>query len=250
MKKAGLLLLSAVFVTGCGGSGSGGGDVKLDNDDQKASYAIGFKTGEQMKGQMQDLDLDAFIAGMRDGVGGEGKPKIKPEKMQKIIRDFQKRKMEERQKEREKAGKENAKKSEEFLKENAKKEGVKTMDNGLQYKVLESGKEGAESPDKNDTVKAHYHGTLIDGTVFDSSRERDKPATFPLNRVIEAWQVALPKMKVGDKWKLFVPPELGYGEQGAGSKIGPNEALIFEVELLDVQESEGKDSGGESSSSE
>lgn len=244
MKKAGVLALSAVFVTACGGNG-GGGDVKLDNDDKKASYAIGYKTGEQMKGQMQDLELEAFITGMRHGVGGTENPKLEPEKMQKVIQEFQQRKMQERQEKRKEESSENAKKGEEFLKENAKKDDVKTLDNGLQYKVLESGEEGAESPDEGDTVKAHYHGTLVDGTVFDSSVDRGEPATFPLDRVIEAWQIALPKMKVGDKWKLFVPPELGYGEQGAGQDIGPNETLIFEVELLDVpEEGEGSGNGG------
>lgn len=246
MKKAGVLALSAVMVTACGGNG-GGDEVKLDNDDKKASYAIGYKTGEQMKSQMKDLELESFITGMRHGVGGTENPKLDPEKMQTVIQEFQKRKMKERQENRKEESSENAKKGEEFLKENAKKDDVKTMDSGLQYKVLERGEDGAESPEKGDTVKAHYHGTLIDGTVFDSSVDRGEPATFPLDRVIEAWQIALPKMKVGDKWKLFVPPELAYGEQGAGQDIGPNETLMFEVELLglpDEDEGSGMDKSG------
>ncbi len=252
MKKAGVLALSAAFVTACGGSG-GGDDVKLDNEDKKASYAIGYKTGEQMKSQMKDLELESFITGMRHGVGGTDNPKLEPEKMQTVIQEFQKRKMKERQENRKQESSENAEKGEKFLKENAQNDGVKTMDSGLQYKVLERGEEGAESPEEGDTVKAHYHGTLLDGTVFDSSVDRGEPATFPLDRVIEAWQIALPEMKVGDKWKLFVPPELAYGEQGAGQDIGPNQTLIFEVELLglpDEDESSGMgDSGGKGDSS-
>src|SRR5699024_2579128 len=122
-----------------------------------------------------------------------------------------------------------------FLEENAKKEGVTVLESGLQYEVLEEG-DGGPKPKAEDTVKTHYHGTLVDGTVFDSSQDRGEPVEFPVNGVIEGWQEALQLMSVGDKWRIVLPPELAYGEHGAGGMIGPNATLIFEVELLEIVE--------------
>jgi FKBP-type peptidyl-prolyl cis-trans isomerase FklB len=127
----------------------------------------------------------------------------------------------------------NKKKGADFLAENAKKEGVVTLPNGLQYQVMTEGK--GEKPKLTDTVKTHYHGTLIDGTVFDSSVQRGEPISFPVNGVIKGWTEALQLMPVGSKWKLFVPYDLAYGERGAGGAIGPYETLIFEVELLAIE---------------
>ena len=126
-----------------------------------------------------------------------------------------------------------AAKGETYLKENAKKEGVKTLPSGLQYKVVKEG--SGKSPKATDTVSVHYRGTLIDGTEFDSSIKRGEPAEFPVNRVIKGWTEALQLMKEGDKWMLYIPSHLAYGERGAGGAIGPNETLIFEVELLKVK---------------
>ena len=120
-----------------------------------------------------------------------------------------------------------------FLAENAKKEGVKTTASGLQYKVIKSGT--GESPKPTDTVKVHYHGTLIDGTVFDSSVQRGEPISFPVGGVIPGWVEALQLMKVGDKWQLFIPSKLAYGEQSPSPKIAPNSTLLFEVELLGIE---------------
>ena len=120
-----------------------------------------------------------------------------------------------------------------FLAQNAKKQGITVTDSGLQYEVIQSG-EGL-SPSRTDRVTVHYRGTLVDGREFDSSYKRGKPATFPLNRVITGWTEGLQLMKVGDKWRLFIPSNLGYGSRGAGGLIGPNETLIFEVELLKIQ---------------
>ena len=136
------------------------------------------------------------------------------------------------QEEKEAASADKRKAGEEFLKENAKREGVKTLDSGLQYEIINEGK-GA-IPTANDKVKVHYHGTLIDGTVFDSSVKRGEPAVFGVTQVIQGWVEALQLMPVGSKWKLFIPYNLAYGERGAGSMIQPYSALIFEVELLDI----------------
>jgi len=127
----------------------------------------------------------------------------------------------------------NTKKGETFLKENTQKEGIKTLGSGLQYEVIEQGS-GAK-PKAKDTVKVHYKGTLIGGKIFDSSYKRGQPASFPVNRVIAGWTEALQLMQVGSQWRLFIPPHLAYGKRGAGSDIGPNETLIFEVELLAIQ---------------
>jgi FKBP-type peptidyl-prolyl cis-trans isomerase len=124
-------------------------------------------------------------------------------------------------------------KGEDFLKENAKKEGVKTLEDGLQYKVLKEG--SGKSPAATDTVEVNYRGTLIDGTEFDSSYKRGETASFPVNRVIKGWTMALQKMKEGSKWMLYIPPTLAYGDRGAGGLIGPNETLVFEVELIKVK---------------
>src|SRR5438874_7723429 len=126
----------------------------------------------------------------------------------------------------------NQKAGDAFLAENARKEGVKTTASGLQYKVLKSG--SGASPKKTDSVKVHYHGTLIDGKVFDSSVQRGEPVTFQVGGVIPGWVEALQLMPVGSKWKLFIPSKLAYAERGAGRDIGPNSALIFEVELLSI----------------
>jgi len=126
----------------------------------------------------------------------------------------------------------NKEKGELWLKQNAKKEGIKEMESGIQYKVLKSGKGG--SPSESDTVKVHYTGTLTNGTEFDSSVKRGTPAEFRVGQVIKGWQMALQEMKVGDKWMLYIPSDLAYGERGSRGAIGPNEVLIFEVELLGI----------------
>ena len=210
-------------------------DVDLDTEDKRAAYAIGYRSGEQMHGQMDDLDTEAFLAGMRDGMGGktEGLP-METADMDDAIMEFQQQMMARQQETMEEEGRKNREEGEQYRSENAEREEVTELESGLQYEVLESGEEGARSPDEGDTIKAHYHGTLVDGTVFDSSRDRGEPATFPLSGVIPGWQEALPKMKVGDKWRIVMPPELAYGEHGAGELVGPSATLIFEVELLEV----------------
>lgn len=239
MKKLGIVLAGTVLLAACGQE-----NAEVKTDDQKASYALGFRSAEQMR-SLENLDLDAMVAGLRDGFDEKGESRLGDEDLDQLIRDFQGRMMAAQQKQVEEEAGKNLEASENFLAENAKREGVTVTDSGMQYEVLASGEEGAASPTLNDTVEVHYHGTLPDGTVFDSSVERDKPATFGLQQIIPGWQEALPMMKEGDKWKIVLPPSLGYGEQGAGGDIGPNQVLIFEIELLDVKGSGNEESADE-----
>ena len=202
------------------------------NEDEKVSYAIGLKYGESMKRDLSELQLKTFYKGFSDGFEGS-KPQLEAEDIVATLQALQTRKMEEMKKKAESAGAENKAAGDVFLGENKKREGVKTLESGLQYEVLASGE--GDSPSKEDQVKVHYHGTLVDGTVFDSSVDRGKPATFGVGQVIPGWTEALQLMKVGDKWKVFIPSDLAYGERGAGGKIGPNSALIFEVELISIE---------------
>lgn len=230
MKKFGVVLAGTVLLAACGGQS----DVKLKTDDQKASYALGYRSAEQMR-NLDNLDLDAMVAGLRDGFDKNGKSRLGDDDMDKLIREFQGRVMKAQQAKRDAEAKTNEAASEKFLADNAKKDGVKVTDSGLQYQVLQEGKEGGVKPTLDDTVVVHYKGTLPDGKVFDSSIARGKPATFSLKHIIPGWQEALPMMSEGSKWRVVLPPKLAYGEQGAGGDIGPNQALVFEIELLDVK---------------
>lgn len=221
--SAGLAIMATVLVAQ---------DNKPDLKDkkQKISYSIGVDIGNNFKRNEIDVDPKALAAGLADAIAG--KTLLTEEEMRNTLNDFSaelKTKFQDKQKQQ---GQDNLKKGEEFLAENAKKEGVKVTKSGLQYQVIKSGK--GKTPKATDTVKTHYHGTLIDGTVFDSSVERNEPAVFPVNGVIPGWTEALQMMKEGDKWRLFIPAKLAYGERGAGQKIQPNSVLIFDIELLEV----------------
>ncbi len=207
-------------------------EISLDNIDTKNSYAIGLKFGESMKREIEELQLKAFFSGVTHGFEGEG-AKLTPEEVAATMQTFQTQKMAEMKKKSESALAENQTVSTAFLVENKARDGVNTLESGLQYEILSSG--DGESPSTADKVTVHYHGTLIDGTVFDSSVERGSPATFGVGQVIKGWTEALQLMKTGDKWKLFIPSDLAYGSRGAGGKIGPNAALIFEVELISIE---------------
>jgi FKBP-type peptidyl-prolyl cis-trans isomerase FklB len=202
----------------------------LTNPKQKTSYAIGLDIAASFKRQELDVDTKALTAGIADGFAG--KPALTEEEMKATLMDLQKSVMARMEEKQKAAAGTNLKAGEAFLAANAKKVGVKTTASGLQYKVIKSG--AGPSPKPTDVVKVHYHGTLIDGTVFDSSVQRNTPATFPVNGVIPGWTEALQLMKVGDKWQLVIPSKLAYGEEGPGP-IGPNSVLIFEVELLGIE---------------
>lgn len=200
-------------------------------------YFMGVSVGQSLSQQGfqdGDFDYDAFAKGIADALAGK-EPNMTQKQLaetgQKIQAMLQQRQQEEAA-ETEKAAAANKQKAEQWLAENLKKENVKKLEGGVQYTVLEEG-EGA-SPSPSDTVKVHYTGRLINGEIFDSSVERGEPASFQVGQVIKGWQQALQEMKVGGKWRLYIPPELAYGERGAPPKIGPNEVLIFEVELLDI----------------
>ncbi|WP_136068205.1 FKBP-type peptidyl-prolyl cis-trans isomerase [Modicisalibacter radicis] len=210
------------------------------SDQEKLSYSIGVTLGQSLSQDIQDLDIDSFNQAIED-VYADNDLQMSKEEMTQALTQFQQQQNAERQKQAKQAAEQNKAKSEEFLAENAEKEGVEVTDSGLQYKVLESG-DGA-SPDANDTVKVDYEGKLIDGTVFDSSYERGEPVEFRVDQVIPGWQEALQMMSVGDTWMVYLPSDLAYGPAGTGGPIGPNQALTFKVELLDVTKADAQDSG-------
>jgi len=196
--------------------------------DEQASYGIGRQVGEQLARQPFDgMSTSAVIAGIADVLDGNPS-QVSDADIKAAIDELNKRIM---QQQSEDAGR-LAAQGEQFLEDNAKREEVDITETGLQYEVLASG--DGESPAESSTVRVHYHGTLVDGTVFDSSVDRGEPIEFPVNGVIAGWTEALLMMKPGDKWKLFIPHNLAYGANGAGGVIGPYQALIFEVELLAV----------------
>ncbi|MDX5348418.1 MAG: FKBP-type peptidyl-prolyl cis-trans isomerase, partial [Hymenobacteraceae bacterium] len=174
-----------------------------------------------------DINPDVLVEGLKEAQAGKPS-QLNPQQMQEAMMQLQ----QEMSQKQNAAGAENKQKGEAFLKENKEKAGIHTLPSGLQYEILEEGT--GKSPSKTDKVTTHYHGTLIDGTVFDSSYARNQPATFPVNGVIAGWTEALQMMKEGAKWRLYVPSELAYGAQGAGDAIGPHSTLIFDVELLKV----------------
>jgi FKBP-type peptidyl-prolyl cis-trans isomerase FklB len=228
------LILPLLAVGLLANSGFGQEKPAMKEPKQRISYSIGADIGKNLKRQDLDLDPKALAAGLADAL--TGKTVLTEAEMRETLTAFQKEmttKMQARQKV---DGDKNGKEGEAFLAANAKKEGVKSTASGLQYKVLKSGK--GKTPKATDTVKTHYHGTLIDGTVFDSSVERGEPVSFPVNGVIAGWTEALQLMKEGDKWQLVIPSKLAYGERGAGGKIGANATLVFEVELLSIEKSE------------
>lgn len=212
-------------------------DAPLNTLNQKASYIMGMNLGKQMSAQRNTIELNQVIMGIQDAYNGN-QLKMTQAEMQAVAAEFQKKAQEEQEKlmaAKQAQAEKNLKEGKAFLEANKKKDGVKTLASGLQYKVLKSG--NGPSPAETDTVVTHYRGNLINGEVFDSSYKRGQPATFPVNGVIKGWTEALQKMKVGDKWQLFVPADLAYGERSVGQKIEPNSVLIFEIELLEIKKS-------------
>jgi FKBP-type peptidyl-prolyl cis-trans isomerase FklB len=189
--------------------------------------------GKNFQKQEIAIDADILAQGIKDGIS-DAKPLLSEQEVRETLAGFQAEMTAKQMELAKKRGEKNKKEGEAFLAENQKKEGVKTLPSGLQYIIMKAGT--GNSPKLTDEVTVHYRGTLIDGTEFDSSSRRGKPETLPVNGVIPGWTEALQLMQVGAKWQLFVPANLAYGERGAGREIGPNAVIIFEIELISIQE--------------
>ncbi|WP_263080778.1 FKBP-type peptidyl-prolyl cis-trans isomerase [Endozoicomonas sp. Mp262] len=196
--------------------------------EERVSYGIGRQMGDQLSGNpIEGLSIDAVLAGLADSLNGAPSA-VEHGALQEAFEKMQNR-LQAKQAEQ---AKEFAAEGEKYLAENAKRTEIKVTESGLQYEVLVEGK--GPKPEATSTVRTHYHGTLVDGTVFDSSVERGQPAEFPVNGVIAGWTEALQMMGTGSKWRLHLPHNLAYGARGAGGAIGPYATLVFDVELLDI----------------
>lgn len=200
---------------------------------EKVSYAIGVEMGKGVKVQGIDVDPTIVMQGLKDGLSG-AKPQMSEEELRQVITALQQEIRQKQMHAEEAAATENKTKGEAFLAENAKKDGVVALPDGLQYKILTAGK--GKKPAESDTVLCNYKGTFLDGTEFDSSAKAGKPVPFEVKNVIPGFKEVLQLMPVGSKWQVFVPSNLAYGERGAGGVIGPNATLIFEVELVSIQD--------------
>ena len=243
------VVLTGAVLSGCGILGSSQQASMLERAEMQnlrdsGSYAVGLQLAEEAREYAREFDANdtMLLKALQDALV-DSTMQLSREEAERAFELY-----EEKRQEEERAGESaveqndeptqaerNMERSKAFLKENIAKDGVKRTSTGLQYKVLRSG--SGASPGASDRVKVHYRGKLIDGTVFDNSYKREKPATFGVNQVIKGWQEGLQRMKPGGKYKLFIPPRLAYGKGGAGEQIGPNQALIFTVELLEVMES-------------
>ncbi|MCH2357143.1 MAG: FKBP-type peptidyl-prolyl cis-trans isomerase [Pseudomonadales bacterium] len=224
------LMISALLLSLAGGAAAQD-DIDLENEDNRIGYSMGANVGKNLNDQQifDSIGLNSFIAGLLDAVAGT--VQLSDEELLAAIQLYQQRAQERAAA----ALSDNLTASEEFLRQNTDKEGVVSLDSGLQYLILASGPADGASPEVDEAVLAHYHGTLTDGTVFDSSVDRGEPAQFGLSQVISGWTEALQLMKVGDKWRLFIPPAMAYGTSSPTPAIPPNSALIFDVELLEIR---------------
>jgi FKBP-type peptidyl-prolyl cis-trans isomerase len=213
--------------------------LSLKTQKDKFSYALGMNIGASLHRQGVPIDPSILVRGLRDAFAG-GKTVLTEEEERTLLTAAQNDMRQKQQEKMQAAGVVNKKEGEEFLAANKTKAGVTTLPSGLQYKILQQGT--GPKPTASDTVVCNYRGTLIKGTEFDSSFKRGQPTTFPVGGVIKGWTEALQLMPVGSKWQLFIPPDLAYGDRGAGADIGPGSTLIFEVDLLSIQD-KGADKG-------
>mgnify|MGYP000615507811 FL=1 len=204
----------------------------LDTEDQKVSYSFGMVFGKRMINDLPELNVDVFVQGLKDAFQGKAQL-LTDEQIGGILEAFQRDLQQKQMDKVQQIGAENKKIGLDFLSKNKDKEGVVTLESGLQYKVLTEGK--GLQPGPSDIVKVHYTGSLISGDVFDSSIESGQPAKFPVDRVIPGWTEALQLMPTGSKWQLFIPSELAYGPNGTRT-MGPNETLLFDVELIEIEQ--------------
>lgn len=235
MTKLSLTLLAAVLFFSSQNGWAQQSDGKMDTTIDSVAYIVGGNIGSQFKSDNLEIDPEMFYLGFKAALEGQTLAINEAEAQAVMTRFQQEMKAEQMRKQKEMlatVGQENLKKGQEFLAKNKSEPGVNETPSGLQYKVLQEGN-GAK-PDNNDRVKVHYTGKLIDGTVFDSSIQRGEPTEFAADRVIKGWTEGLQLMSPGAKYVFYIPANLAYGERGAGENIGPNETLIFEVELLEV----------------
>jgi FKBP-type peptidyl-prolyl cis-trans isomerase FkpA len=209
--------------------------VTLDTAEQRLSYGIAYGLGMRMAADTVPMDLDAFVVGLKDGLE-EAEPRLTQEEIQAEMQAYQEKMMAEQEAIAAQASTSNQAEAEAFLAENATREGVVVTESGLQYEVVQAA--DGDKPAAEDQVEVHYRGTLLDGTEFDSSYKRGETVTFGVSQVIAGWTEALQLMSVGSTYKLYIPPTLAYGAGGAGQMIGPNAALIFDVELVSITKAE------------
>ena len=244
--KIAVVSLFILFSTvACQSDGTNSGKVDIKTKKDSLSYAIGLELGQNLKRQKVDVKLDLLLKALSSGYNDTSWV-LNREQTRKIIVNFQTSQYLAKQAEKRKQGEINLKIGKEFLAKNKNKKGVHTTKSGLQYKILKKGK-GA-SPKDNAKVTVNYTGTLLNGNVFDSSKKRGKPAVFSINRVIKGWTEALKLMKTGSKWKVWIPTDLAYGANGGGSKIGPDETLVFEIELFKFENQKPKKNNGKKQS--
>jgi len=201
---------------------------QLTSDKENFSYAVGISVAKSLEQDGLDIELDAFILAIKDVLAGRG-PQLSLDEMNAAFQIHQQK----QQAGRQMAGTENSKIGQAFLEANKSKPGVVTLSSGLQYKILKEG--SGSKPTLESTVTVHYRGTLINGEEFDSSYKKNEPISFGLNGLIQGWQIAMPLMPAGSTWRMFIPGELAYSLRGSPPKIGPNETLIFDIELISVQ---------------
>lgn len=232
MKKTLLAIAITGLVAGCNTAQEEPKEPALDSTEQKVSYGMGLVMGERMTNDLPDLQMEQFLQGIKHGhAGDEEVQRLNREEIREALMAYQQQLQEEQQGQLDELAEKNRKAGEAFLAENAEREGVQTTESGLQYEVIEEG--DGNSPTAADQVRVHYTGELLSGEVFDSSRERGQPVTFGLNQVIPGWTEGLQLMREGARYKLYIPSDLAYG-QGGNQAIGPNETLVFDVELLTV----------------
>lgn len=228
MKYAMIYLCSFVLVSGQAWSEEAK-EIKSDKD--KLSYSIGASIGKNLKKETVDVDLGLLIKGLENGLTGE-KLAIPEKEVRQVMSAYQSELRKKLMVNRQQAAEENKKKSEAFLAENKAKKGVTTLPSGVQYTIIKEGK--GKKPTESDMVEVNYRGALANGTEFDAT-EPGHPANLKVSSLIAGWKQALSMMPAGSKWQIVIPPQLAYGERGVGSYIGPNEALVFEVELLAIK---------------
>lgn len=225
------LIVGILGVTLLGGVCAAEDKPILKDEKDRVNYSVGYQVGGDFRRQGVELDPEVLVRGIRDALGGT-QPLLTEEEMRRTLVDLKRKIVAEEEKQRKGRVEKFREEGKKFLAENAKKEGVVSLPSGLQYIVLQEGR--GRKPTLKDTVTVNYRGTRIDGTEFDSSDRDGEPATFPLGSVIQGWQEALPMMKEGAKWKLFLPPKLAFGDKGPLE----DQTLVYEIELLSVQPAE------------